>query len=160
MAFRGAGEPGDDAFRADVFVRPFGLVSAPHVHDDQEERLHVLSGHLRYRFGRVEQPLGARQTVSIPARVRHVWWNDGDVETHVVLELRPAHGSDALFDVLFRLAREGKTDEHGVPGPLRLALLAERHGYYPGGVPLAIQRPFFSTLAAIARRLGYRAAAT
>lgn len=153
MAFRGAGAAAntDDAFRADVFLRPYGLVSSAHVHADQEERVQVVSGKVRYRMGSDEQALGPRQTVSFPAGASHVWWNDGDSEAHLVVELRPSRGAEELFEALYALAREGRTDERGMPGTLELARLAEAHGFYRAGLPLAAQRPL---LAALARAFG------
>ncbi len=155
----GAGTFTDDAFRADVFVRPYGLVAAAHVHVDQEERLSILAGRLTYRIGRDEQPLGARQTVSVPPGTPHLWWNDGDSEAHVLVELRPRGRAEQLFETLFALAREGKTDERGMPGLVQLAFLAQEHGYYPAGLPIVLERTILSAVAALARAVGYRATA-
>ncbi len=156
MQFHGVGAAlgAEDAFQADVFARPYGLVQVAHVHAEQEERLHVLAGRLRYRIGRQEQLLSTRQTVSIPAGAPHVWWNDGDAEAHLLVELRPARRAHELFETLFALARERKTDERGTPGLLELSVLADEHGYYVAGVPVAIQRPILGALAALARSLG------
>lgn len=152
LVFRGAGPAGsDDAFRAEVFVRPFGRVAAPHVHLDQEERLHVLAGRLRYWIGGQENALTERQTVSFAPGVAHLWWNVGDAEAQVQIELRPARQAEALFERLFALARNGQTDERGVPGLFQLAVLAREHGFYVAGVPLAVQRPILSALGSLAR---------
>jgi len=157
FVFRGVATSGsDDAFRTDVFARPFGRVASPHVHAAQDEHVEVLAGHLAYRLGRDEHPLGPRQTMTFPAGKTHVWWNDGDTEAHVVMELRPAAAADALVAELARLARDGKTDEHGMPGGIDLALLGVRFGFYAAGLPLATQRPLARALASLARVFGRR----
>jgi len=157
FVFRGVGTSGsDDAFRTDVFARPFGRVASPHVHADQDEHVEVLAGHLAYRLGREEHPLGPRQTMTFPAGKTHVWWNVGDTEAHVVMELRPASGADALVTELARLARDRKTDEHGMPGGVDLAVLGVRYGFYAAGLPIATQRPLARGLASLAGVLGRR----
>ena len=160
LVFRTAGAPtAVDVFRADVFARPYGPVAAAHIHSVQEEKLTIVSGRVRVRIGRDEQSLAAHQTVSIPAGARHMWWNDGDSDAQLTLELRPGRGAETLFDALFALARERKTDEHGTPGALDLAILADEHGYYRAGVPIRIQRAILPPLAVVARALGRGSAA-
>ncbi len=150
MSFRGAGPDAEGAFRADVLVRPFGRVGSPHVHDSQEERVQVLAGRLRYRLGRDELPLGERQTVSFPPGVAHAWWNDGDADAHVVVELRPARDAALLFETLFARARERRTDERGMPGLIDRARLAREHGFFAAGLPVVVQRPLLALLATFA----------
>lgn len=158
MAFHVTGAAdADRTFRAELFVRPYGAVAGPHVHAEQEERVLVHAGQLRYRIGDDERALGPHQTVSIPAGAPHVWWNAGDTEAHVQVELRPGRGAEALYARLFALARDGKTDEHATPGLVERAALAREHGYYAVGLPLAVQIPLLAIVERVARALGARA---
>lgn len=54
----------------------------------------------------------------------HIWVNDGDDELHCRLKLRPAMQSEQMFETLFGLARDGKTDKKGLPNLVRLAVIA------------------------------------
>ena len=152
MLFRASGA--GDALRADVFLRPYGRVAGSHIHLRQEEHVAVIAGRIGYRSGRSEGVLGPRQAVTFERGVAHTIWNAGDSEAHATIELRPAAGAEGAFEWLFRLAREGRTDEHGLPGPLELAVLAQRYGYFSAGTPLFVQRPLASILAPIARAFG------
>jgi hypothetical protein len=42
-------------------------------------------------------------------------------------EVRPALQFEQLIETMFSLARDGKTNEHGMPNPLRLAVIAHAH---------------------------------
>ena len=161
MLFRAATAPGAaDVFRADIFVKPYGRVGCTHIHTRQDEHLSVVVGRIGYSSGRDEGVLGARQSATFPRGKPHLFWNAGDSEAQVILELRPAEGAEALFEWLYRLSREGRTDEHGVPGALELAVMARRFGYFTAGAPLAVQRPIAMTFSVLARVFGVDARST
>lgn len=151
LLFRTTGrESNGELLQLELFVKPYGLVAAPHVHALQDERVQVISGHVRFRIGRgPEQPLGARQLVAFPLGAPHVWWNDGDSQAHVLVEFRPALRSEAFFETIFGFARDGKTDQRGMPGLLHLSVLASEYEFYPPGLPIPIRRAVFRTLSAL-----------
>lgn len=71
----------------DLSVRPGGFVAAEHVHPLQQERFLIKSGHITLRIdGNVQQCM-AGDEVTIPAGTPHVWWNSGQEELRVVVEL-------------------------------------------------------------------------
>jgi hypothetical protein len=87
--------------------------------------------------------------------VRHFQWNPCDTEAVVVEEIRPAGRIHEFFEVLFGLARDGRTDANGYP-PLVLsaAVFTEfRDAIRPA--PLRL-RLLFGVLGPIALALGYR----
>jgi hypothetical protein len=72
-------------------------------------------------------------------------------------EVRPALIFEALQETTFALARDGKTDTKGMPNPLRLAVIAERHlavvrRPFP---PAAVQRIGLAVGAALGRARRY-----
>ena len=71
----------------------------------------------------------------------------------------PALETEAFFEVLWGLARDGKTNRHGVPGPLRMAVIARRYAdeFRLANPPYPVQRIVFAALALAGRSLGYGA---
>lgn len=138
-----------------------GWVAGPdHVHPHQEERFEVLSGRMRSRVDGVEHIHRAGDVIIAPAGSTHTVWNDGDENLHLRVEFRPSLRSEAVLETLAGLARDGKTNQDGVPrDPLQLALIVNEYEdeIYFTRPPLAIQRAMFGVLASIARLLGYRA---
>jgi uncharacterized protein YbjT (DUF2867 family) len=79
--------------------------------------------------------------------------------TRVNWRTRPAMKTEEFFETIWSLARDGKTNEMGVPNLLQVAVIARE---YAGEVrlaspPLLVQRALFAVLAPVGRLLGYRA---
>jgi len=127
-----------------------------HIHIGQEERFAVVSGTAGFRVAGKEQILAAGEATVVPATAGHSFWNAGDDELHMIVELRPAANMEEFFETLFRLGREGRSDERGRSGLLRDAQLAHEHNLYLAGPPLMLQKPAVALLAAIARMRGVR----
>jgi hypothetical protein len=71
-----------------------------------------------FEVDRAVRTVTAPGSVTIPAGVRHRFWNAGSVEAHYIQEFRPALGTRAFFEPLFHLANEGRLDETGMPALL------------------------------------------
>jgi hypothetical protein len=62
----------------------------------------------------------------VPKGTPHVWWNSGDDELHVLVEVRPALRFESFFETFFGLAQDGKVHaKTGLPDPFQLALLVD-----------------------------------
>jgi quercetin dioxygenase-like cupin family protein len=148
-----------ELLEADLYVAPGGFVAAEHVHPKQEERFEVLAGVLRLRFDGQEKILRTGEVAVIPSGRPHVWWNGGQENLHVLVELRPALRTEMFFETYFGLARDGKTNRKGLPNPLRLAVLMDAYQdeLRLAKPPVAIQKALFGPLAMLGRLLGYRA---
>ncbi|MDP9486737.1 MAG: hypothetical protein M3Q49_13305, partial [Actinomycetota bacterium] len=87
----------------------------------------------------------------------HEVWNAGEEGMHALCEVRPALEFEPLLEEVFRLAREGKTDEKGDPGLLQgVALLGRYPGVtYPNSPPLPVLKALVPVLAPVAGLLGY-----
>ena len=119
------------------------------------------------RIGGVERDLAVGEEVVVPAGVPHKWWNAGEQPTRVRVEFRPGLRMREFFETLFAWVNQGKARGGIITNPLRAAVLATTYRdeiQFPRqrAIPLTLlPRPVLSVvltcLAAIGRRLGYRA---
>lgn len=148
---------------ADLYVSPGGAVAGEHVHPYTEEVFTVVRGHVGFRVDGREDLAEVGQRLVVPPGVAHYWWNAGDEEAHVIVELRgPASslaGFETMLSNLFGMARDGKTDAKGRPNLLQAALFAREFDHVIRFVepPRLVQKVLFGVLAPLARLLGYRA---
>jgi hypothetical protein len=85
-------------------------------------------------------------------------WNESQEEAHALVEYRPALRMETLFETLFGLGRDGKTDEEGSPRLLQGAVILEEYEdeYRLVRPPRPVQEALLAVLAPIGRLLGYR----
>lgn len=152
-----AGDTDGQVLQMELLLKADGPRMLEHVHPRQEERIEVLSGTLRFRLGGEEQELGAGQALVLPPGVPHTLWNVGEGQARCLFDVRPALKTEAAFETLFGLAREGKTNKQGMPNPLQGALLAREYETFLPRPPVPLQRVVLATIAPIARLFGYRA---
>ncbi len=159
----GAEESGGELAVADLYVRPGGAVAGEHVHPGIEEVFTVVRGSVGFRLDGREDVAGLGRRLVVAPGVSHYWWNAGDAEAHVIVELRGERrlleGFVTMLSNTFGLARDGKTDAKGRPNLLQAALLARQFDEVIRFVepPRAAQKILFGVLAPVARLLGYRA---
>ncbi len=152
-----AAETNEDLLEMDFFVRGSGFAPRYHIHERVAERFEVVSGTLKLRVNGKEITLGPGESAVAEGGSKHTFWVEGDEMTHFVAEIRPALDMATLFETVFGLYRDGKTNKRGHENPLQGALLAHEHAAFLAGPPIALQRPVIAALAAIAKLLGYRA---
>jgi quercetin dioxygenase-like cupin family protein len=154
----GTQETGGERLVADVYVRPGGAVAGEHIHPSIDETFTILRG-------RVGIAIDGKQTIAEPGRKLHVprgvahdWWNAGDEEAHILVEITPAARFESMIRNLFGLAQDGKTDKKGAPNLLQLALIAREFDDVVRFTrpPRLVQKALFGILAPIARLKGYR----
>jgi quercetin dioxygenase-like cupin family protein len=153
--------PGESAF-VHLTVAPHGAVAGEHVHPIIRERFMVISGTLGTRIDGVERELGAGEEATVEPGTRHDWWNSGENEASVLVEL---DGSDEqavrfweMIATVFGLANDGRVDAKGMPSPLQLALLASEFSDVIRftSPPPALQPVLFAVLGALGRLRGLR----
>jgi quercetin dioxygenase-like cupin family protein len=140
-------------------VRPGGAVAGEHLHPKVAERFVVLSGELGTRIDGVERRLGPGEEASVPASVRHDWWNSGHGDASVVVELTPADRRfEMMIATLFGLANAGKSNAKGMPAPPQLALIGREFSdvIVFTKPPRLVQRIAFAVLGAVGRRQGLK----
>jgi mannose-6-phosphate isomerase-like protein (cupin superfamily) len=151
-----AGEPA----LVHLTVKPGGAVVGEHVHPRIQERFRVISGTLTARLDGVERTLEAGAEATVPAGMRHDWWNAGDTQASVLVELSPGEPRfETMIATLFGLANAGRTNAKGMPNPLQLALIGREFSDVIRFTkpPAAVQKVLFAILGSIGRLRGYRA---
>jgi mannose-6-phosphate isomerase-like protein (cupin superfamily) len=111
----------------DTYVEPGGMVASAHVHPYQTEIFTVIDGRLGVKRGREKLELGPGEVAMIDPGVAHKFWNAGEETLRFRAEVRPSLAFESLIETMFGLAAEGKTNRKGMPGPLRLAVIANHH---------------------------------
>jgi len=153
-----ARDTGGASLRLELFVSPRGG-NPLHVHPRQEEYFKALSGTLGVQVGEERRSLGEGEEAVVAPGTPHRWWNDTDEEAHVLVELRPALNTETFFETVYGLARDGKTDEDGVPSLLQQAVTLtgiNKGEIYLAWPPIPVQKVFLAALAPVGRLLGYR----
>ena len=144
---------------AELTALPGARVAAEHLHPAQRESFSVQDGELTMLRDGQKSVLRAGERAEIEPGVWHDWWNEGDVDATVRVEITPGERFVHMIETLFGLAREGHLNKHGMPHPLQLALFATEFSDVIAfrKPPARVQRVVFSALTPIARRRGYRA---
>ena len=155
----GSEESTDGWFATDLYVQPGGAVSGEHVHPNIIERFTVQRGKVGFRVDGRESIAELGQPLTVPAGIPHDWWNAGDEEALVLVELYdPNYRFGEMIIDLFGLAQDGKTNDKGMPNLFQTALFSLEYAdvIYFTNPPLWVQKILFNLIAPIARLLGYR----
>ena len=154
----GTEESGGDLLVADLYIRPGGAVAGEHVHTRIEEWFTVRQGRVAFRLDGRESIAPHNQRLHVPADVAHDWWNAGEEEAHVVVEVAPGARFEEMIKNLYGLAQDGRTDAKGMPGLLQSALFAREFEdvLYFTRPPRTVQKLLFDAVAPVARLMGYR----
>ena len=154
----GTEETGGELLVVEAFVEPGGAVTGEHVHPIIEEYFTVVSGRVGFRLDGREQIAELGQRLHVPAGIAHDWWNAGEEEAHIMVEIRPGARFEAMIANLFGLARDGKTNSKGMPNPLQAAIFVKEFEdvLYFTRPPRIVQKALFGILASVAKLLGYK----
>lgn len=150
-----AEETGGELMSFDFYL-PVGKESAEaHLHPRQDERFTVISGKVRGRVGGQERTAGPGDAAEMPKGVPHFWWNDGDEEAHLLVEVRPALRTEGFYETMAGLA-EG---EKGMPSRLHSAVVMReyRNEFCIEMFSTRPRRALIAIMAFIGRLRGYRA---
>ena len=161
VVLRGDAESGGSSLVVHLVVRPGGEVTGAHVHPALEERFQVLEGRLGTLVGGAKRTLEPGEVVTVPPGVEHDWWNAGDTEASVLVELTPGDPRFVqMIATLFGLANAGRSDAHGRPSLLQSTLIGREFEdvIVFTSPPRLVQRVAHALLAPIARLRGLRGA--
>ena len=145
-----------ELLRFEQFVQKDHERIPAHVHGRQEERFVVLPGSMGVRAGGRESVLGPGEEVVVPPGTPHTFWNAGDAELHHVVELRPALESEAFFETVFGLQRDGKLSPGKPEAVLYMAPVILAYENWAAGPPIPLQKALFSALSLLGRPFGYK----
>jgi quercetin dioxygenase-like cupin family protein len=134
-------------------------VVGEHRHQALVERFTVLEGKLTVKRDRRTSVLRQGEAAVIEPGVWHDWWNAGDRDARVRVEVTPGERFVHMIETFFGLARLGHTDGKGMPDLLQLVLTAHEFSDVIEfrSPPPAIQQVLFGSLAPLACWRGYRA---
>jgi quercetin dioxygenase-like cupin family protein len=154
----GTEDSGGDLLAVDGHIKPGGAVTGEHVHPAIDEDFTVLRGRVGFRIDGRESIAEPGKRLHVPAGTAHDWWNAGEEDAHVRVEIRPGARFEEMALNLFGLAQDGKTNSRGMPNLLQAAIFAREFSdvLYFTKPPLWVQRLLFGALAGVARVLGYR----
>jgi quercetin dioxygenase-like cupin family protein len=147
---------------ADLFVQPGGAVAGAHLHPNLQEAFTVLRGKVGMRLNGQDQIAPLNERIVINVGVIHDWWNAGDEEAHVQVEVMPGDRFLEMISNLFGLAQDGKTNKKGMPNLLQLIVFGKEFE----DVIVFTKPPrwafnlTYTLLAPLARLLGYRGSYT
>jgi quercetin dioxygenase-like cupin family protein len=154
----GTQETGGERLVADIYVRPGGAVAVEHIHPTIDETFTILKGRVGIAIDGQSFIAGPGRKFHVPRGTAHDWWNVGDEEAHLMVEITPAARFEAMIRNLFGLAQDGRTDRKGMPNLLQTALIAREFEDVAQLVrpPRLVQKAVFGILAPVARLKGYR----
>jgi quercetin dioxygenase-like cupin family protein len=138
------------------FFLPVGHESAQeHLHPKQEERFEVVSGRVRGQIAGDEQVKSPGETAVMPRGVKHFWWNDGDEEAHLRVEVRPALRTEEFYETMAGLA----VGEEGIPNKMHAAVVMRefKDEMTIGMFSSAPAKAMITVMAAIGRMRGLKA---
>lgn len=153
----GTTESGGTLLVADLFVRPGGGVVGEHSHPNIDEAFTIVRGEVGVR-------LDGRESIALPGErieaVRgseHDWWNAGDEEAHVIVEVSPGLRFEEMIRNMFGLAQDGQTDAKGMPSLLQMVAIGREFDDVVrfSKPPRLVQKLLFGLLAPIAGAKGY-----
>jgi quercetin dioxygenase-like cupin family protein len=114
-----------EVLRIECWSPPSPAREPEHTHPRQESRFEILEGELVFELEGSEHTVGAQGSFAIPAGARHRFWNGAPQEAHYYQEFRPALGTWAFFQMLFKLANEGRLDASGMPSLLDVPAMVD-----------------------------------
>lgn len=130
-----------------------------HIHPLQENNFEIISGNCIFNLEGKEQIVGPGQSINIPAKVPHHFWNSGDTDAHYIQEFRPALKIGNFFETFFALARDSKLNKKGIPNLLHVSVigLAYKDEIRLTNPPWTLQYIMYKILAPFGKLFGYRA---
>ena len=121
------------------------------------ERFTVIEGELTVKRNGQTDLLGEGKTAVAEVGVWHDWWNAGEHDACVRVEITPGERFLHMIETFFGLARLGHTDSQGMPRLLQLVPIASEFSDVVEfrSPPAAVQLIVFGALAPVARWRGY-----
>ena len=145
-----AADSGGELLELEAVYGPRGKPPPEPHHPAPEERFEAVEGSVHVRLEGRERELRAGETLVIPPRANHTFWNPGSEPARLLWRVRPALRTEEFFETLSALGRP--------PDPLVGALLAREYGdvFRLSKPPGTVQRIVFPVLALAARVTGRR----
>lgn len=153
-----AEETKGELMRVEVVLPP-GFSMSEHVHPQQEDRHHVVSGTLSACVDGQHRDYGPGEHVIGPPGVPHAWRNPSESENlRIVSEHRPVLHMQLMLEAGFTIARDFAANKKSAAKHLlRMAVLLDeiKHDFYFTGLWMRALMQLLLALAPVGRLLGY-----
>lgn len=93
----GSEDTGGERLTGDLYIRPGGAVAGKHLHSYITECFEVVAGTVRFHVGGRDEIARPGLRVEVRPGVVHDWWNVGEDEAHVLLEIWPAERFEMMI---------------------------------------------------------------
>ena len=152
-------ETGGKLLEMETTFGPNSKEPPPHYHPFQVEDFVVLAGELMVRMDGTVVTFRRNDSFHIPINKVHSMWNGSSETTVLNWKVKPALTTENLFETVSGLSNDGRTNDHGVPNLLQLALLADKFSnvFRAAKPPYYVQKVLFMILSPVSYLLGYRA---
>ena len=149
-------DTGGEYVLIEAAVAPGGGV-ASHVHPYQTEEFEILSGSVEFRKGRDKLVAEEGDSITVEPGTIHRFKNVGSDEARFTTKVSPALEFESFLETMFALAADGKTNEKGMPNPVRMAVIANEYfdDVRAPRVPGVLQKAALAAGAAVGRLVGY-----
>jgi mannose-6-phosphate isomerase-like protein (cupin superfamily) len=156
---RTAADTDGELLEMEATYEPSSIEPVEHFHPRQDEHFEILEGTLQAQIDHERRELRPGDTLDVLAGTPHAMWNAGEARARTRWQTRPALRTEQFFETVFRLAREGKTNDKGMPNPLQLGVITRtyRDEFRTTKPPQALQALVLPVISAIGRLFGYRA---
>jgi mannose-6-phosphate isomerase-like protein (cupin superfamily) len=146
------------SLKIELWMKVGGHGPPEHMHTKQIETFEVIGGTLGINVSGKEYLLIAGQKITAPINAPHKFWNAGNTEVAMTVELRPALRTEFFMETMYSLAKRGKVNKEGVPNLLQLAAILNEH-YGEGvmvGPPIPAQKFLAKVIGGFAKSIGYK----
>src|SRR4051794_19218354 len=150
---RTAADTEGEACEFEVSGRPRRFLGQGHIHATQTERLETVSGVLKVVMGGRAYQLNPGEACTVPPGTAHTQVAMGPGESIVRITHTPAGPTEAFFERLAELSRDGRFTKTGWPRPTAAAELVRDYGHAGRAArpPAAVQRALATGILGAAR---------
>lgn len=106
---------------------PTGVKEPEHIHPFQENNFKIISGACMFSVNGKEQLLEAGNSIHIPAKTPHFFYNSGTRDCHYIQEFKPALQIEKFFETFFALSEDGKLNKNGIPNVFHGSMIMLKH---------------------------------
>lgn len=144
-----------ETFVIEYALRPHGEIALEHFHPGISQEIAVLSGEMHVTVNGEHKIIKAGESLTAPPSAHHFQWNPGNEEAIAVETYRPGGRNHNFFRTLFGVAKDGRTNEQGMPSLLLRAMIFSEFRDTIRPINLRA-RLLIAALAPISRMLGYK----
>ncbi|HSJ66583.1 MAG TPA: cupin domain-containing protein [Anditalea sp.] len=147
-----------ELLRAQVWVKKGAVGPPEHYHPIQSESFEVVSGMLNLKHNGKSLILNAGEKFVVEPNNLHTWYNQGNDDLVMIVELKPALKTEFFLESVYSLDYLGKVDKKGMPGFLQFAaILNEYYGeIFMVNPPIIIQKFIAKVVGGFAKLIGYK----